>query len=161
VDVVVIVVGCVVVVCVVVEDGAGDAVVTGSDVVTSVAGVVDVMSVEGAVSLVDTIASPPLQPSVIESANDTAARPDRTYTRLTSRASIISGADRLRQRPRTHLARAVGESGLGSHVGSSRSSSMLLDPYPPDHRYRATAIRCEQVGRDRSALVRSRTDRGR
>jgi hypothetical protein len=93
--------------CVVVEDGAGDVVVvvvvTGSDVVTSVASV-DVMSVEGVVSLVDTIASSPLQPSVIESANETAIRAGRMYTRLTSRASIIRLLDRLRQGPTTCLA---------------------------------------------------------
>jgi hypothetical protein len=95
----------VVVGCVVVEDGAGDVVVViGSDVVTSVAGAVDVMSVEGAVSLVDTIASSPLQPSVDENANETAIRAGRMYTRLTSRASIIRLLDRLRQGPRTRLA---------------------------------------------------------
>jgi hypothetical protein len=100
---VVVVVGCVVV-DVVVEDGAGHVVVTGSDVVTSAAGVVEVMSVEGAVSMVDTTASSPLQARVDESANETAIRAGRMYTRLTSRASIISGAGRLRQGPRTHLA---------------------------------------------------------
>jgi len=63
-----------------------------------------VMSVAGVVSPVDTIASSPLQPSVIESANETAIRAGRMCTRLTSRASIIGGADRLRQGPRTHLA---------------------------------------------------------
>jgi hypothetical protein len=95
----------VVVGCVVVEDGAGDVVVvTGSDAVTSVAGIVDVMSVEGAVSLVDTIASSPLQPSVDESANETAIRAGRMYTRLTSSASIIRLLDQLRQGPRTCLA---------------------------------------------------------
>jgi hypothetical protein len=137
----------VVVGCVVVDDGAGDVeVVTGSDVVTSVSGVVDVMSVEGVVSLVDTTASSPLQPSAIESAKETAIRPGRMFTRLTSCASIISGADRRRQGPRTHLAMcsswaepdqagtlrvlrsvAVGDPCLGSHVGSAWSSSMLLD----------------------------------
>ena len=64
--------------CVVVEDGAGDAVavVTGLDVVPTVVAVdVDVvMAIEGVESPVDTIASSLLRPSVSESAIDTAAR---------------------------------------------------------------------------------------